>query len=181
MNTRYKIFFKENDDWGYYNERGKYFKGTFTKAGYNQFNLPCNDGKYHSLLAHRLKWEYFNGKIPEGMVIDHIIPISEGGTDKLSNLRLTTVEGNVNNPISKDKRTKALKDSNNLKEHLTKLHERQSKKVYQYTLNDELVRVWESTRECGENGYSQSTVSECCNGNGRYKTHKGYKWKYADC
>ena len=52
-----------------------------------------------------------------------------------------------------------------------------SKKVYQYTLDGELVNVWESTAECGRNGYDQGNVCKCCNG--RVKTYKGYKWQYA--
>lgn len=104
----YEISFKSEDDWGYYNKNGKYHKGAFTKTGYNQVILPCTDGKHHTFLVHRLKWEYFNGEIPEGMVIDHKIPISEGGTNKLSNLRLVTPKGNVNNPISKKKRINSL-------------------------------------------------------------------------
>ena len=54
--------------------------------------------------------------------------------------------------------------------------EDQSKQVYQYTLDGELVRVWSSTRECGRNGFSQSAISNCCNG--KLKTYKGYKWSY---
>lgn len=52
-----------------------------------------------------------------------------------------------------------------------------SKQVYQYTLDGELVNVWESTAECGRNGYDQGNVCKCCNG--RVETYKGYKWQYA--
>lgn len=51
-----------------------------------------------------------------------------------------------------------------------------SKQVAQYSLNDELVKVWCSINECGRNGYIQGCVSECCNG--KRKTHKKFKWKY---
>lgn len=40
----------------------------------------------------------------------------------------------------------------------------------------EVVRQWESTNECGRNGFNQSCVSECAIG--KLKTHKGYVWKY---
>ena len=113
------------------------------------------------------------------MVIDHIIPISEGGTDKLSNLRVTTQKGNVNNPISKAKRIAALRtDSFKMKKKMTQTNGKQSKKVEQYTLDGELVKVWESTNECGRNGFIQSCVSLCCMG--KQLKHKGFKWKYAD-
>lgn len=172
-----KIIFKTDDDWGYYNEEGTYMRGTFTKMGYNQFNLKCKDGKYHSFLGHRLKWEFFHNKIPEGMVIDHIMPVSEGGTDKLSNLKLTTQKENVNNPISKVKRIASLRtEEYKRKKHDSQTNGKQSKQVYQYTLDGELVKVWESTNECGRNGYHQGNVVLCCNG--KQNKHKGYKWSY---
>ena len=65
--------------------------------------------------------------------------------------------------------------------------ERTSKKVYQYTIEGELVKIWDSTAECGRNGFSQTKVSDCCNGGyfshsrGKWRNvnmHKGYKWSY---
>ena len=50
------------------------------------------------------------------------------------------------------------------------------KKVYQYTLDGELVKVWDSTMECDRNGYNHGAISKCCKG--RVKTHKGYRWSY---
>lgn len=55
--------------------------------------------------------------------------------------------------------------------------EKQSKKVIQLTLDDVFVKEWNSTMECGRNGYIQSKVVQCCNG--KRKTHCGFKWKYA--
>lgn len=49
-------------------------------------------------------------------------------------------------------------------------------KIYQYTLDGELVKVWDSQMECARNGFHQSNVWQCCNG--LQKTHKGYKWSY---
>ena len=54
--------------------------------------------------------------------------------------------------------------------------EEEKKQVYQYTLDGELVRVWESTTEAGRNGYIRQGISHCCNG--KYNTHKGYKWSF---
>ena len=51
-----------------------------------------------------------------------------------------------------------------------------SKKAYQYTLDGELVKIWESQSECGRNGFDSSAVCACCKG--KLKTHKGYKWSY---
>ena len=51
-----------------------------------------------------------------------------------------------------------------------------SKKVYQYSIDGELIKEWNSTSEVGKNGYSQVAVCNCCNG--KVKSHKGYKWSY---
>ena len=53
--------------------------------------------------------------------------------------------------------------------------------VYQYVLDGKLVKIWKSIKECKENGYSRSAISDCCRnrylrkGNNEYK---GYKWSY---
>lgn len=94
-----KYTFNAEDDWGdYYN--GKYRSGTNHDRGYRLHWYNCTDGKRHKQYEHVIKWEYFNGEIPDGMEIDHIIPISNGGTNKLSNLRCVTHEQNLNNPKS---------------------------------------------------------------------------------
>lgn len=53
---------------------------------------------------------------------------------------------------------------------------KKSKPVLQYDLDGNLIREWESTRECGRNGFLQSKITLCCQG--KRKTHKGFIWKY---
>ena len=49
--------------------------------------------------------------------------------------------------------------------------------VYQYTLDGELVKVWNSAHEAArELGFSQGNITMCCQG--KRRTHKGYKWSY---
>ena len=50
------------------------------------------------------------------------------------------------------------------------------KKVYQYTLEGEFVREWESTCEASRNGFNQALISACCRG--KRNKHKGFKWSY---
>lgn len=45
--------------------------------------------------------------------------------------------------------------------------------VYQYTLDGEFIKKWNSAPETG---YDQSSISRCCNG--KYKTAFGYRWSY---
>ena len=50
-----------------------------------------------------------------------------------------------------------------------------SKTVYQYTLDEELVGVYKSTREAAKiNNFSQGDIYSCCIG--KRKSHNGYKW-----
>lgn len=45
--------------------------------------------------------------------------------------------------------------------------------VYQYSLNGEFIKKWNSAVETG---FDQSSICRCCNGT--YKTAYGYKWSY---
>ena len=52
----------------------------------------------------------------------------------------------------------------------------QSKPVLQYDKNGNFIKEWQSTMECGRNGYCQVHVSECCRGKRKY--HKDCIWRY---
>lgn len=54
--------------------------------------------------------------------------------------------------------------------------EKQSKKVYQYSLEGKLLKVWESTVSCKLAGYNRTSIWFCCTG--KHKQHKGYRWSY---
>lgn len=54
--------------------------------------------------------------------------------------------------------------------------EKKSKKVYQFDINGNLVKVFSSLKECKDNGYTSANIYKCCVG--KRKTHKGYKWSY---
>lgn len=85
--------------------KGRMLKKNIVGKGYRRFDL-CKNGEYAYPYAHRLVWETFMGKIPEGLEIDHIIPVSDGGGDELSNLRVTDRKGNMNNPLTLPKMKK---------------------------------------------------------------------------
>ena len=219
--------FNAEDDWGDY-DNGKRREPWFDKEGYSRKTYLCADGKWHNVFEHRAKWIFFNGEIPDGLEIDHIIPIRNGGTNKLSNLRCVTRKENKNNEMTKINRSNASKKmwaddefkkvvskkiseankgersymfgkkhseetkkkmsethkgkhlSEETKEKMSVAHinnEKQSKQIYQYTLNGELIRIWPSGMECRRNGFDNSSISACCLG--KLKTHKGFKWYYA--
>ena len=52
------------------------------------------------------------------------------------------------------------------------------KRVGQYDLKGNLIKIWPSTRECGRHGFKHSGVGACCLG--KWNKYKGYKWKYID-
>ncbi len=68
-------------------------------------------------------------------------------------------------------RAKALKDSG--------LYDRQSTQVYQYDLNDILIREFKSISEASRvTGTNRSSISQCLQG--KVKTANNYKWKRKD-
>ena len=186
--------FKAEDDFGDYSFyfNGKYRKGWFDEDGYCHHSYYCTDGNFHGMDEHIAKWEYFNGEIPEGYEIDHIIPLRNGGTNKLSNLRIVTHADNMNNEYTlincsishkghqdtddtRKKKSASHKGSKNV--NYKKYNQKyQSRKVYQYNIEGELVAIWPSLRECERNGFEHSSVSRCCNG--KIKSYKGYIWSF---
>lgn len=124
----------------------------------------CKDGKVKRFLVHRLVVEAFLGKIPESLEVNHL---NEDKTDnRLINLSLMTRKAN-NNYGTRNQRVAEAMTNGKL-----------SKPVLQFTLDGKFVREWESTRECGRNGFGQGAVSKCCRG--KFKSHKGFTWMYAD-
>ena len=171
--------FKAEDDWGDY-DNGKRRMPSILR-NYRVNNYWCTDGERHLMNEHIAKWEYFNGEIPQGMEIDHIIPIADGGTNKLSNLRLLTHHQNNQNLLTRKKRSESHKGK-------WLNREDQSKRVEQIDIvTGEVIATYPSIAEAvRQGGFDRTSIIKCCNG-GRYKNgkwikitqHKGYIWKYA--
>ena len=168
----------------------KMLKSHMNSDGYPMASL-CKNGITESVYMHRILAEAFIENPDNKPEVDHIIPVSEGGTNELSNLRWVTHKENLNNIISVKKnsvthkgRKSWMKDKHHTEESKIKMSENKKgkpliklrKQVYQYTLDGELVKIWDSVNECGRNGYSQGCISQCCNG--IKKQYKGYIWSY---
>ena len=146
--------------------------------GYLKVHLRKN-GETKTCLVHRLVAETFLENPENKPCINHKI---EGDEGKKINMVFFNEDGTIN----KEKTTIewATYEENNdygtRNERIAKTQKNgiRSKKVLQLSLSGELIREWESTRECGRNGFDQGAVSRCCNG--KQKTHKGFRFMYAD-
>lgn len=86
----WKNYYKYNDDGTLLNIKTNKIAGGLNKEGYIRIRL--NGVEYR---AHRIIWEMFNGKIPEGMLVDHINRIKTD--NRIENLRLATQSQNLSN------------------------------------------------------------------------------------
>lgn len=134
------------------------------KDGYLCLTLYHNN-KYYYKLTHRLVWETFYGKIPEGYEINHIDENPENAN--LDNLELVSHRSNINYGNHNNKLSKSLINNKNT-----------SKPVLQFDLDGNFIKEYPSLcdidREYGKS-YKQH-ICKCCNG--IRKTAYGYIWKY---
>jgi len=133
----------------YYSKGNRRLSPIQRPDGYLQVGLT-KDKKYKSYLIHRLVAEAF---IPNP---DNLPEVNHKDEDKTNNHvdNLEWCDSSYNMNYSN------------------------SKKVYQYTKEGELVKEWDSLRSVSDAGFTSSTVSNCCNGNKGIKSHKDYIWSY---
>lgn len=119
----------------------------FERNGYQRIRIGS---KAYSI--HLLVWENFNGKIPEGMVLDHIN--GNRSDNRLENLRLVSQSENIKNAY--------------LNGHSNKVS------VSQYDKNGNFINIYSSFREAASaiNG-SECAIKDASN---RHGTSGGYFW-----
>ena len=137
-------------------------------AGYLQVNLRKN-GEDKWCLVHRLVAQTF---IPNPENLPEVNHIDE---NKTNNFVFLNEDGTVNKEKS-NLEWKNHRDNCNHGTRNERVVKKTSKKVLQFTIDGEFVREWESTAECGRNGFNQRHVCECCNG--KLKSHKGFRFEY---
>ena len=148
--------------------------------GYLKVNLRKNK-KTKTCLVHRLVAETFlenpegkpfiNHKIEgdEGKTMNMVVFNTDGSIDKKrTTIEWCTAKENTNYGTRNERAGKAISKANT--------NGIRSKKVLQLSLSGELIREWESTNECGRNGFNQSAVAKCCRG--EKPQYKGFKWCY---
>ena len=144
--------------------------------GYSMVILWKN-GEPKTIKVHRLVAQTFLPNPENKPCINHKIEGDEGKT-------INMVFFNEDGTIDKERTTiewatyKENNDYGTRTERAAKarINGKKSKKVLQFTLNGEFVREWESTMECGRNGFCQSHVAACCRG--ERKSHKGFCFMY---
>ena len=142
-------------------------------CGYLRVGLRKN-GETKKCLVHRLIAETFLENPERKPCINHKI---EGKKGKKINMVFFNEDGTVD-----EERTTiewaTYEENNNYETHNERMAKTKSKPVIQFTLDGEFVREWESTNECGRNGFNQGAVAACCRGE---KPHyKGFRFMFAD-
>ena len=148
-----------------YMHTGKSVERKFGKfGGYNGVDL-WKDGAPYVFMVHRVVWESFNGKIPEGIQVNHI---NENKHDnRLENLNLMSCKENQNWGTRNKRMVENRKGYG------------KRKPVLQYDLDGNFIKEWESGQEVKRQlGYSQGNIASCCRG--IYAYAYGYKWKYKE-
>lgn len=97
--------------------------------------------------------------------------MSESGKNKIF-----TRQHKLNLSLSKKGENNAMYGKHHTEDTKRKIKEKNSKKVAQYTLDGNLIKIWDSITDASNEGYNLCCISFCCNG--RIKTHKGFIWKY---
>ena len=131
------------------------------RNGYLRIELCNGSGKKKSFLVHRLVCEAFHENTENNKpCVNHIDENKANNT--ASNLEWCTYKENLNHGTRSARSAKAL-----------------SKPVGQYAKDEELIKIWQSTREVQRQlGLDQSTISKVALG--KRKTAYGYVWKYIE-
>ena len=132
-------------------------KPVVSHDGYVVVNLYAG-GKPKMHKVHRLVCQSFHDNPDNKPQVNHINEIKTD--NRACNLEWCTCKQNVNHGTRTERSAKA-----------------RSKPVGQYTLDGELVKIWQSPCEAGKQiGLSDSHVSKVANG--KLKTAYGFIWKY---
>ena len=144
--------------------------------GYLRVKLYKNK-EYKKCYVHRLIAQTFLPNPENKPYINHKI---EGKKGKKINMVIFNEDGTIDK-----KRTTiewcTAKENNDYGTHNERISKsntngKLSKRVLQLSLSGELIREWESTQECGRNGFNQGAVAACCRG--ERKSHKGFRFMY---
>lgn len=152
----------------------KILKQSKDKDGYLMVRLSKN-GKAKQYRVHQLVGKYFVDNPKNKPIFNHLKPVTkEYCNNHYTNLIPSTYSENIlyayeiGRKIKKNQYKGVYGKDNPF-----------SKKVAQYDLCDNLIKIWDCINDVErELGYNHSLISSVCRHNRRMKTYKGYKWKY---
>ena len=146
----------------------KIFKASKNSKGYHQVNLSKN-GTVKRFNVHTLVAYMFIPNPENKLYIDHIIPMKNGGTNSVSNLRwIVSKKENSNNALTKINYSNATKLGN---------HPR-ARKIIQLDKNMNFIKEWDCIKEI-KNELGIFNISNICSG--KTKNNKdGFIWMYKD-
>lgn len=157
--------------------KGRYPYERWTWGSENNGNYlnACIGGEHKGV--HQWVYLTFIGPIPKGMEVNHLDENKHN--NKVENLSLVTSSQNKNWGTHNAKVAAALRGLKRSDETKAKIAAAFSKPVEALDkVTGRVVFTFSSVAEAGRNGFGNSNISECCNG--QRKTHKGFIWRYSN-
>lgn len=148
-------------------KNNKKLKVLLNAYGYGLVNLHNKNGQ-KTFLIHRLMAKVFMSDLVanKNLVINH--KDLNKLNNSLDNLELVTQKENIEHSRIHG-RQKRLKGKDN----------KRSKKIFQYDVDENLLKVWDSVMDVERTiGIKSNSISNCALG--KCKTAKGYKWSYVE-
>ena len=136
--------------------RGKVLSYSTNDDGYLIVELHDENGNNKPKLVHKVVWESFNGKVPEGLEIGHNDCNSKNC--RLDNLYLCTHLVNCNHPITRKRQSERMK-GNTISKGLISPNRIP---IVCLNLDYSLVKEYECITMVIEDEFSVGNVSACC-------------------
>lgn len=148
-----------------YYDKERILKAPVDNHGYRCVTL-CKNGKHKRIRVHKIIAMTFIENPENKPYINHL-----NGTktdNRVCNLEYCTAKENTIHAYKTGLHKPAKGKENPL-----------SKKILQYDLEGNLIRVWGSIREIERTlGINNSNICQCCKGNKNYNTCGGFVWRY---